>query len=98
MGVVEIDGFRKRGEDVGTVTAVSAPSIDDFLGTRTRAERVAHLRRLRDEGILIHNPGRLTQRLRDQGVRRAYVFRGPAWSVPRYERASGRGRVRVASF
>ena len=33
------------------VTLVAASAIDDFLGTRTAAERTRHLRRLRDAGL-----------------------------------------------
>jgi hypothetical protein len=108
---VEIfDGFIKgrktrRGHPLPTapepvVTLVSPASIDAFLGARDLAERLRHLRRLRDEGVLIHNRGRLTQAVRGQGVARAYCFRCPADQVLRIERdphtsASGRARILV---
>jgi len=86
------------------VTLVHPASVDAFIGARSYGERLAHLRRLRDEGILIHNRGRLTQVVRGQGVRCAYVFRRRAAEVPKVEpaaptaptrRRGGRGRVGV---
>jgi hypothetical protein len=71
------------------VTLIHPAKIDAFLGSRTRSERVALLRRLRDEGRLIHSKDRLQQAVRGQGVRRAYVFRGCEAEVPRVEKASG---------
>lgn len=65
------------------VTAVAPSEIDAFLGARSPAERIRHLRRLRDEGVLIHSKGRLQQRIRGHDIPRAYVFRGYAASVPR---------------
>jgi len=108
--VVELPDFVKgpktrKGERLPTkeelVTAVTPDDIDAFLKARSEHERRTHLRGLRELGILIHNPGRLTQRVRtgidDNGrfqQRRAYVFRGPWWSVPKITR---RRRVRVFS-
>lgn len=109
-GVVEIPSFVKgkktrRGEPLPPdemprpelVTAVARSEIDRFLGARDANERTAHLRRLRAEGRLIHNKGRLTQKVRGQGVPTAYVFRGPAEAVPKIERQHpsdvARGRV-----
>jgi hypothetical protein len=70
------------------VTLVRSGVLDNFIGARNRAERLAHLRRLREEGVLIHSKGRLQQSLRrdSHGVRRAYVFRVKADEVPRIER------------
>lgn len=93
--VVEIPDFIKgrktrRGEPrppeemprPEVVTAVAPSEIDAFLGTRSPAERVRHLRWLRDDGVLIHSKGRLQQRIRGHDVCRAYVFRGYAADVP----------------
>jgi hypothetical protein len=68
-----------------TVTMVAPYAIDRFLGSRNAGERIIHLRRLRDEGTLIHDRSILQQTVRGQGVRRAYVFRGRADCVPRVE-------------
>lgn len=89
--VLELYEFSKRygpgrREEIAVVTAVASDAIDDFLHARTAAERTAHLRRLRDEGLLIHNRGRLTQRVRGHGVQRAYVFRSYAHQIPRVGR------------
>jgi hypothetical protein len=77
------------------VTLVTHGEIDHFLGARSLSERTAHLRRLRDDGLLIcRGGGRLSQDVRGQGVRSAYVFRCPAHDVPRIEqRASPLRRV-----
>lgn len=110
--VAEISDFikdkkTKRGAPLAVkpelVTAVASWAIDDVIGARSYGERVVHLRRCRAEGRLISNPGRLQQSLRrrSHGVRRAYVFRGPASHVPRIKReprertrpAGGVGRV-----
>jgi hypothetical protein len=83
------------------VTLVHPASIDDFLGARSYGERLRHLRRLRDEGLLIHGRRMLLQRVRGQGVERAYVFRCQAHEVPRIEarpapREPGRvGRIKT---
>lgn len=65
------------------VTLVAPATVDDFLNARNGAERLRHLRELRDRGVLIHDRGRLQQTVRGQGIRRAYVFRAPADRVPR---------------
>lgn len=80
------------------VTMVAPDAVDDFLGARSVAERVAHLRRLRDEGLLIcHGRGRLYQYVRGQGVRTAYVFRAPAHDVPRIDqRTPGKKRGTIS--
>lgn len=109
--VVEIPNFVKgkktrRGEPLPPdempqpelVTAVARSEIDRFLGARDMGERTAHLRRLRDEGVLIHNKGRLTQKVRGQGVPTAYCFRGPAESVPRIDAPCREGVARARVF
>jgi len=108
MAVVEIPDFVKgkktrKGKPLPTkeelVTAVTPDDVDRFLGARSERERRSHLRGLRDLGLLIHNPGRLTQRVRTDinadgrfVNRRAYVFRGPWHAVPKIQR---RRQVRV---
>lgn len=79
------------------VTLVAPDAVDEFLGARSLRERTAHLRRLRDEGLLIcHGRGRLYQYVRGQGVKTAYVFRCESWAVPRIDPASrGSGSARV---
>ncbi len=110
MAVVEIPDFvegkkTRKGQPLPKkeelVTAVTPDDIDRFLGARSERERRSHLRGLRDLGILIHNPGRLTQRVRTGVVepdgrfeqRRAYVFRGPWHAVPRIPRRQRLVRV-----
>lgn len=106
--VVEIASFVKgkktrRGRPLPTdemprselVTAVAPAAIDRFLGARDATERTRHLRRLRDEGILIHNRGRLTQKVRGHGIPSAYVFRGSIDGVPRIRDRSSATRVIV---
>ncbi len=109
MAVVEIPDFVKgkktrRGERLPVkeelVTAVTPDDIDAFINARSERERRSHLRGLRDLGTLIHNPGRLTQRVRTDinaadgrfVNRRAYVFRGSWHAVPKIHR---RRQVRV---
>ena len=80
------------------VTLVAPHRIEAFLGARNRREVLAHLRRLRDEGLLISDRDRLQQRVRGQGVRRAFVFRCEAHLVPKVKtapRESGGGKMRV---
>jgi hypothetical protein len=67
------------------VTLVHPAKVGAFLNSRDRAELLAHLSRLREQEILIHDRGRLQQSVRDQGVRRAYVFRRRSDEVPRCE-------------
>ena len=68
------------------VTAVAPAEIDRLIGARTYADRLRHLRRLRGEGFLIHQPGRLTAQM-GRGKPRAYVFRCQAHDVPRVDRS-----------
>ena len=69
------------------VTAVLPGVVEQFIGASSYAERLRHLKRLRDEGVLVHSRNRLQQKVRGQGdhVLWAYVFRGDAESVPRIE-------------
>ena len=76
--------FLKNEEKVPpepVVTCVAADEIDRFIGAENLTERLRHLRRLRDEGLLIHQPGKLQAQMR-RGEPRAYVFRCPAHEVP----------------
>lgn len=93
--------FLKNEEKVEpepVVTCVAADEIDRFIGAESLTERLRHLRRLRDEGLLIHQPGGLQAQMR-RGEPRAYVFRCQAHDVPRVGRRAappkrtGRGRV-----
>jgi hypothetical protein len=97
-GVVELHGEVVKGKQTRggrplpeaerpkpepVVTLVTHGEIDRFLGARNLSERTAHLRRLRDDGLLIsRGGGRLYQDVRGQGVRTAYVFRCEAHEVP----------------
>jgi hypothetical protein len=108
-GVWEQGGFRKgkkthQGEPVQVepeeVTICTTDYIETFIGARGMRLR-DHLRDLRDRGLLIHEEGRLTQRIRVDapGTRygvirpRAYVFRGRKADVPR-----ARPRARVIAW
>jgi hypothetical protein len=115
MPIREIPDFRAgkqthRGRPTPTepqrVTVVPAADADDFFGTRSRTERVEHVRGLRDLGLIHHrDPGKLTCRVRtgekdDKGwpVReRAYVFNCAVEDVPRRRRAT-RPRQRVTNW
>lgn len=77
------------------VTLVHPDEIDRFVGAETYGERLRHLRRLRDEGLLIHGRRMLLQRVRGQGVERAYVFRCRAHEVPMVEHRPPRRNPRV---
>jgi hypothetical protein len=76
------------------VTVVTRDAIDEFLGTRNARELTRHLRALRQLGLLVHEPGRLTQRVvvgRDERgyprTRRCCVFRAESPNaVPRMRR------------
>lgn len=106
MAVYETDEFRvgkqtRRGRPTPTepfhATIVTADQIDSFLGTGSVEERVAHLRGLRDLGLLVHSRGRLTQKVRTRDGRRerGYVFRCRPDEVPRKRRRERRPRERV---
>jgi hypothetical protein len=81
------------------VTICRCEKIDAFIGSRNRAERLAHLRDLRDREILICDSGRLTQSLMrgSPGVSRGYVFRREASKVPRVPRESKSGDRPIGS-
>lgn len=96
MPVYPIRDYRLSGGDPEPVTVVTRDAVDDFLGT-DETNRRAHLRGLRDLGILRHQPGRLTAKVRvrpavagDFGIERAYVF--AAGHVPRRRRRAQRSR------
>ena len=111
MAVVEIPDFTKgkrtrRGQPLPPeqapvpflATVVTRDSIHDFLRSRTSDERDAFLRRLRRRGLLVHEGGRLTQRVRTgrtlasgyAETERCYVFRGCAHLIPRVRRSRDR--------
>jgi len=109
VAVYETDEFRvgkqtRRGRPTPTepfhATVVTADQIDAFLGTGSTAERVRQLRGVRDLGLLVHNEGRLTQKVRTQDGRRgrAYVFRCRPDEVPKKRRRERRPRQRVTTW
>jgi hypothetical protein len=85
-----------------TVTVVTPDAVERFLGASGDRLRT-HLRRLRDDGRLIHEPGRLQQRVRFEAPEakhgrvhvRCYVFRGRKRDIPVARRGQGRARARV---
>lgn len=90
MPVMELRDYRPGGKTGGDdlipiVTVTTPGSVDRLIGARSRAERVAHLRRLADAGALVPGKRRLTRKARDPvtGERVAvYVFRGGVDSMP----------------
>jgi len=80
------------------VTVVTPGSIERFLGVRGERLR-GHLRRLRDAGRLVHEEGRLQQRVRFEAPgakhgrvhRRCYVFRGRRRDIPVAPGSRGHG-------
>ncbi len=109
MAVYETDEFRvgkqiRRGRPTPTepfhATIVTADQIDAFLGTGSVEERVRHLRGVRDLGLLVHNAGRLTQKVRTRDGRpvRGYVFRCRPDEVPRRKRRERRSHQRVTTW
>ena len=84
------------------VTVVTPDSVERFVGARGGRLR-SHLRRLRDDGWLIHEEGRLQQRVRFEAPEakhgrvhaRCYVFRGRKRDIPMARRGQGRGRARL---
>jgi hypothetical protein len=99
VSVHTISDYRLRGGEPERVTVVTPDSVDDFLNTDERS-RADHLRALRDLGILRHQPGRLTGKVRvrpavagDSGLIRAYVFAGDPEDVPRKKRRRSGRRV-----
>ncbi len=101
MSVYSIPDYRLCGGDPERVTVVGLDAVDDFLGT-DQGNRRAHLRALRDLGILRHRPGELTAKVRvrpavagDSGIVRAYLFACDERDVPRKRRRVERPRERV---
>lgn len=104
MSVYSIPDYRLSGGDPEPVTVVSLDAVDDFLGTDP-GNRRAHLRALRDLGVLRHRPGELTAKVRvrpavagDSGIVRAYVFACDERDVPRKRRRAQRPRQRVTTW
>lgn len=104
MTVYSIPDYRLGGGDPEPVTVVSLGAVDDFLGTDEGSRR-AHLRALRDLGILRHRPGELTAKVRvrpavagDSGIVRAYVFACDERDVPRKRNRARRSRERVTTW
>lgn len=100
----EIPDFRKgkqtrRGKPTPTepfpVTVVHREEALEFFNARTDAELLRHLRGLRDLGLLVHSPRRLTQPIRvgERERIRAYVVKGPAADVPKLRGGRPRNRV-----
>jgi len=103
MAITETSNWRsgkktRKGRPVRVepeaVTIVdTGASVEHFLGARGPRLR-RHLRELRDAGLLVHEKGRLTQRVRVEapGTRygvtyqRCHVFRGRRDEIPRAAR------------
>jgi hypothetical protein len=90
MPAQRITDYRLKGDEPTTVWSLPLDEIDAVLGTDTRKDRTDRLRALRDLGLLVHSPGRLTGKVRDRpavagdsGVRRAYLFTVPPEELPR---------------
>ena len=108
MPVREIPDFRvgrqvTKGKPTPTeplqVTVVPADEADDFFHTRSRQERVAHVRGLEALGLLVRgSKGGLTCRVRTGEVNekgwpvkeRCYVFRCRESEIPRKRRRAQR--------
>lgn len=102
MAVQIISDFRKgrktrKGQELTpgppkiTITAVSPDCVQDFVGARNRVELRSHLLKLKASGVLVHEPGRLTQRCRRPNRdERWYCFRGTPGEVPKYRRSGSR--------
>jgi hypothetical protein len=99
----EISDFRtgrQTRRDVPTptdpfpVTVIHQHEAKRFFNCDTDAELRAHLRGLRDLGLLVHQKGRLTQAVRVGPRERvaAYVCRGGAADLPK-RRPRPQGRV-----
>jgi hypothetical protein len=102
--VYSIPDYRLRGGGPERVTVVSLDAVDAFLGTDS-GDRRFHLRALRDLGILRHQPGRLTAKVRlrpavagDSGIVRAYVFAGDERDMPRKRRPARRSSQRITTW
>jgi hypothetical protein len=81
-----------KPEPEPVVTLVAPGEIDRFIGARSYAERLRHLRRLRDDGLLISQKGRLAAQQR-RGSPRAYAFRCAAHEVPMVDGGARNPRV-----
>jgi hypothetical protein len=89
------------GMDGAVVTVVDTADVRRFLGVEKNGLR-RRLRELRDQGLLVHDPKRLTKRRRvrddnaKHGVRhvRCVVFKCAAADVPKVPNPE-RGRMRV---
>lgn len=81
-------GEPREHETVPVVTCVQSLEIIRFSGGRNRGEVTDWLRRLRADGKLICQPGRLTAwvRLSSGSKTRMYVIRGEPDSIPRIRR------------
>jgi hypothetical protein len=79
-------GQRIPNPPLPVVTLVAPAKIDAVIWARDRAERNAHLRKLRDEGILLHDRHRLQQSIRGHEVQRAYAFACREAEIPRIRR------------
>lgn len=84
-----ITDYRLMRGDSQPVWVVPLDGIDAVLGTDPTTRR-HRLRGLRDLGLLVHQPGRLTAKVRDRpavagdsGIRRAYLFTVPVEQLPR---------------
>jgi hypothetical protein len=79
------------------VTVVRRDEAQEFFRARNRTDLQRHLRGLRDLGLLVHHPRRLTHRVKvgEHNADRmtAYVVRGPIGEVPRL-----RDRQRVGNW
>lgn len=104
MPVRAIPNYRLMGGEPQPVWAVPLDEADALLGT-TPADRRDRIRGLRDLGLLVHQPGRLTSKVRDRpavagdsGLRRAYVFTVPPEQLPRRRRRAERPRQRIGRW
>jgi hypothetical protein len=92
-------GISVTHELVPVVCAVRRGDINAFLNVKAVHERTEHLRRLRQQGILIAtHEGELQQRVKDPVTgrqERAYVFKGEPHTVPRVRTSPPRRRGRV---
>jgi hypothetical protein len=102
MPVREIPDYRLNGGPPETVWAVGRDEVDAVLGATTRKERTARLRAIRDLGMLRHQAGKLSGKVRlrpavagDSGIVRAYLFSVPPEQLPRKRRTEQRPRERV---
>jgi hypothetical protein len=105
MPTTRIDGYRLNGGPPETVWAVGRDEVDAVLGATTRRERTERLRAIRDLGMLVHQRGKLSAKVRlrpavagDSGIVRAYLFTVPPEQLPRKRRTEQRPRQRVITW